>query len=104
MIVDILKKLLSWVTGEPVFIGHGFTTGEPEKLAQDPTAAEPKNLIFYKLKDELGVFEIRKVKHKTNGQVSYVVVNAADGSEFEINKKWFDYLFEEIVNSTVIEY
>ncbi len=101
---DFLKKLFSRLSNKPVFRGYGFTTNENEKLNQDPSIADPKNLIFYKLREGLPPFEIRCVKKKKDGRITYVIFNSVDLQEFEISKKWFDYLFEEVVNETFIDY
>lgn len=101
---DFLRKMWSYVTRKPVFRGYGTTTGEEKKVQRDPAVADPKNLVFYKLRTDLGAFEIRHVKRKTDDRISYVVFNSDDHMEFEISKKWFDYLFEEVVNETMIDY
>lgn len=101
---DFFNKLLSFILSKPVFKGYGFTTGEDQKTKDDPTVADPKNLIFYKLRTDLNVFEIRHVRKKRDGHICYVIFNSEDNLEFEISKKWFDYLFEEVVNETIIEY
>ena len=101
---DFLKKLFSFLTGKPVFRGYGFTTGEEQRTNQDPTVRDPNNLIFYKLRKDLSTFEIRKVVKKRDGRISYIIFNSHDLLEFEISKKWFDYLFEEVANETFVEY
>lgn len=101
--MDKLKKLLSFLLGKPIFRGYGFTTGD-DKVQTDPTIKDPQNLIFYQLRKDLGTFEIRRVKNKSSGQVAYVIFNSVDLLEFEVSKKWFDYLFEEVTNTTVIDF
>lgn len=91
---NLLKRIISFFSSKPVFIGNSLT-GSEERLEKDPTAKVPNNLIFYKLRKDLGAFEIVRVKQKSSGAVSYVVYSCYDNVEFEISKKWFEFLFEE---------
>lgn len=87
-------KLWSRITGKPIEIGYSFTC-DPERSEKEQILHAPKNLIFFKLREDLGFFEISEVRHGKKGEVKYKLSHPNSDQELIVPQKWFDFLFEE---------
>lgn len=92
-------RLLSHFTFKPIAHGYGVTTEASEafSLKSDPDVPKLQNLVFYKLRQDVGPFEIRSIK-EDNGKISFIVYNSMNDRSLKINKQWFEFLFEETDN------
>ncbi len=88
-------KILSHIVRRPVDMGYGISCDDVKSVKQ-PVKYNPKNLLFFRLRRDLGGFEIQKVKHNKDGSVVYKVYHAASNEQMWISQKWFEFLFEEV--------
>lgn len=94
-ILMTLKRWVSYVSPFPVFKGYGFTIDDTV-VPKRPDLPNLNNLIFYTTRQDLGAFELRQVISKQDDKISYVIYHIDTGQEFKMNKKWFEFFFEEL--------
>lgn len=102
-IAQRLLRLLSYFTFRPIHKGFGTTTETSDKVLvkKDPDVIDLSKPIFFKVRDDLGPFEIRQITSKNDGSVMYVVYNSLNERTFKVRKQWFDFLFERIIDNEV---
>jgi len=84
-------------------VKYRVTTDDSVSWEQDPTDPDPNELRFYRLKEDLGAFEIQQVVYRRGTQEAMVVIhNPAHEATFALSKKWFEYLFEPIVLQPIV--
>lgn len=92
-------KLLSNFTFKPITGGYGVTAVPNDKLClkNDPDLPNINDPTFYKLRQDIGPFEIRSIIEENN-KVYFLVYNSMNDRMLKITKTWFDFLFEETEN------
>ena len=94
------KKIRSYFTSKPIPVGYGLSCDESIHLKVDPSAklstAEPGKLWFYRVRDDLGAFEVQSVVINRDGSMSYVVYHPDTDQYFKVKKNFYDLLFEPI--------
>ena len=76
---------------------YRFTIDDKLVLHKDPTDPNPKALKFYRLRSDLGAFEVKEVIYSNSKiDATILVYSSNDDISFRMPRKWFDYLFESI--------
>ena len=94
-------RQLSGFWPKPIQLGYRFTSDADTVYEIDPTMREPTKLGFFKLRDELGYFEIRGIAD-IRGMAVYTLYCIDTDTEYLINKRLFDFLFEETTEQTTL--
>lgn len=86
----------------PIDQGYNFSVpgGESLHLEQDPTGPNFEIVEFYKLRHDLGPFEVTEMKKNRNGVVIYTVYHVDSDKSMTIPKPWFELMFESYSRTT----
>ena len=90
-----LKQIASIILSKPIPDGYGTTT-DNTKFSQDPSLALHHGLVFFKMKDTLGAFEIQKT-FKEKDVIKMEIYHVNSNKRFTVTRELFDLLFEELV-------
>lgn len=75
---------------------YSLTTDSSIRTNKDYSIPDIKNkAIFYRVRNDIGFFEIVKIEQINNIYIYHVYCNE-NGNTFKISKYWFDVLFEEL--------
>lgn len=95
-----IKQML--LKAASIFIDKKISTGESLNLGDQtiPIATPPlrptESILFYKLRIDRGIFEIRRVYKKAN-KTYYVIYSTEMDKEFNTTSELFESLFEELM-------
>ena len=95
------RRWLSYFTFGPIYKGYGTTTQPSDLLsvATDIDIVDINQATFFKIRQDLGPFEVRQVITKEDNTTVYVVYNTVNDRTFEMSKQWFNFFFEENTDS-----
>lgn len=90
-----IAHYLSLILPFKIKYGNSFTTEPTLRLRKMPTQ-EPVSLLYFNCKKDLGTFEVLRVIVE-NKNIKYEVLHLETKHKFIMPKKWFDFLFEEVL-------
>ena len=80
---------------------YRYSCDESLKLSVDPYEAYQKGVFFYRLRDDLGVFEVTQLHQgKSEDELQVVVTSLSEDLSFRISRRLFMYLFRPVILTT----
>ena len=94
-----LKLIVRIIRTPPneLFPKYRTTIDNNTEWDEDPLLDFNKKIRFFRLKDNLGIFEIKNITRKVGKPEPFLTIyNSVDDTEFVMSRKWFNYMFEPV--------
>lgn len=102
------KKYLQFkskcLPNEIIPAGFSLSTDSSVKMSQKYVSQPYQEIDFYRLKTNLGIFEIKLITTKEKGRVFYSVYNVTCDSTFTLDERAFNLLFKHIDETYKVDY
>ena len=89
-------KVVSIISGKKINTGESLNVGDQTIPIKTPPLRPTESILFYRLRVDRGIFEIRRMYKKQN-KTYYVIYSSELDKEFNTTSELFESLFEELL-------